>query len=303
MTADTNKPDAPANPRLKEAWKLADAGSLTESESLFAKAIEGGNDPEALHAYGRFLTRTGRLTRAQEICEDLLELSGRAGRKWAAYAHGGMGIVLSRQGRRPDAERKLERALKIARDTNEPTLVGTLLGGLAYERLARGELSASEGSAAEAITMFRTLGDQIRLAQNLRIYGVILTTKGDHKQAELALTEAHKLTEQAGDDATYAPVLTAEGNLHLALGRLDEAERNYRDALRISDRLGDLEGRAVCRRNIGIVLDNRKDYRGARKEYEAAMNLYRELGALDSAQEMQSAIRRVKDLEATAAKG
>ena len=76
---------------LVEAERLANQGRITDAETLFARAIAKGNDPDAFNSYGGLLLRVGRLAQAQVMFERVLELAEGSGESWKGIAYGNLG--------------------------------------------------------------------------------------------------------------------------------------------------------------------------------------------------------------------
>jgi len=60
--------------------EIREEGKMTDAETLFARSVVRGSDPEALRSYGAFLLRAGRRKQAAVMFDCILDLTSDADR-------------------------------------------------------------------------------------------------------------------------------------------------------------------------------------------------------------------------------
>jgi tetratricopeptide (TPR) repeat protein len=233
-------PPLDVQPLLERAEELADAGRLTQAESLYARAVVGRTDLFALTKYVRFLRRTGRLDQAHAVSERLLELGQTLGdREAQVEALSNRAIISRKRGDYGAAMRDLEAAVTIT------------------ER--RGEAG---------------LSDLAFLYDNL---GLTSRKAGDFGTSVEMHERALKIRRDLGDPRGIANASNHLGALLRQQGRVTEAERLHREAIDLFVAEGYKRGEAQARANLGEDLQVEDRLDDARAEYQASLDLNREL--------------------------
>jgi tetratricopeptide (TPR) repeat protein len=99
---------------------------------------------------------------------------------------------------------------------------------------------------------------------------ILLLVRGRLEQAEEVL---QLVRSTADDDLWHARALESLGNIKRRLGGLDEAEKLYREALALHERLNRDEGIASCYLRLGELCQARDDLDGAVALYEDALTV------------------------------
>jgi tetratricopeptide (TPR) repeat protein len=102
---------------------------------------------------------------------------------------------------------------------------------------------------------------------------------GDIKEAVRIATMCVEKAEEIDDQMLLAQALNRLASLHPE--QRDEAERNYRRALEIFQRLGDARGQARCHNNLANIALARNARKEARESYSTAIALARSAGMPD----------------------
>jgi predicted ATPase/DNA-binding transcriptional regulator YiaG len=186
-------------------------------------------------------------------------------RFWLVRGHGGEGA------------RWLERVL--ARSEAAPArLRAVALQNAAELAARRGEYALSAVYQQQSLTLWRTLGDAVGVANALRGMGVAMAQQGLREQARTFFTEALAAFRAIGDDQGTASVLanlglvaTADNDPERATVLLEEALARYRT-------LGNTRGIANALDNLGYVALARQDVLRARASFAESMALFTELG-------------------------
>lgn len=145
-------------------------------------------------------------------------------------------------------------------------------------------LTVIQGDYARAVA----LGQQLKLVlaagidkQNLGFACYGLTSAylnlGQYEAALENAEEAIKLFAEIGNHWISAYCHIELGNVHRAMGHYAEAERHYREGLRIRQAYKDPEGIAVTASHLGEIAILQHDYQAAQQLYEQSLSIYQKL--------------------------
>jgi tetratricopeptide (TPR) repeat protein len=211
------------------------------------------------------------------------------------------GRYLHRRGDYPQAQRLLERALEIrsaaAAGTSAALQAETLTAlGRVYYHTA--DLVNARESTERALALYRDLdGDGSRRAIENSIHlSRVLRELGDFDGAEQV---ARGVTQVSPPGLLQAAAQQALGDALWRLGRLEEAESAYRNALAMrQDVSADPLDLAACRKHLGIVSAALDDLHAAERELSAARALLLQdhdeddLGVIDVDNHLADVLRR-----------
>jgi predicted ATPase/DNA-binding CsgD family transcriptional regulator len=145
-------------------------------------------------------------------------------------------------------------------------------------------LTVIQGDYGRAVA----LGQQLKLEvaegmdkQNLGFACYGLTSAylnlGQYEAALENAKEAIKLFAGIGNHWISAYCHIELGNVHRAMGHYAEAERHYRESLRIKKDYKDPEGIAVTAKHLGEIALLQHDYQAAQQLYEQSLSIYQKL--------------------------
>ena len=141
----------------------------------------------------------------------------------------------------------------------------------------------------------------------------LLTIHGYWDEAVRSAEQAAAVAREAGDDIRFANFTTNVAMIRKNRGEYEEAERVYRAALEICDRLGHVESVAACLHQLGMIAEELGDSEEARRLYDESLSIDREVcnevgiaanlhhlgllaqaqGALETAKDLYAESRRI----------
>jgi non-specific serine/threonine protein kinase len=171
-----------------------------------------------------------------------------------------------------------ERALATSSET-PPTVRARALAAAGYLDWAVGDYQRAADRVAEAVALFRQLGDPSTVAIGLHVAALIAQDFGNYDQAAEFLEEAIPLFRATGDRAFVAQTMVALGRVaYYGRGDLDRAEALFQEALAESEATADAYGAGIALTNLGKVARDRRDYPRAATSYVESLTLHLEEG-------------------------
>lgn len=118
----------------------------------------------------------------------------------------------------------------------------------------KGRLAEAVERLQMALEGHRARGDQLRSAETSNNLSVVLLKSGQPRQALDAVVGTAAVFEAAGDLLRHAQAIGNEAAALEGVGRLDEAERHYREAVDSLRRLGQREAEALTWQALAALL-------------------------------------------------
>jgi predicted ATPase/class 3 adenylate cyclase len=201
--------------------------SLGEDRWLALAQALGSGALAGITAAGDFgdLDRSEGVIRVRRLCEEAIEVGSRTGDPWvAAWARMISGLVV----------------------------------------LLAGDPTATPAWEAEAMSEFARLGDSWSRASGSMAMAFALVQLGELGQAGEALDGSVPALLRVGDLKMASGCLIAHGLIARFTGRLDDAERHYREALELCVKAGDPANAPVCLEGIAAAIAPRDPAAAAR---------------------------------------
>jgi predicted ATPase len=127
-----------------------------------------------------------------------------------------------RSGYLTEARRRLERAVSVAGDQDNPEL-GRCLRAIFWVALSQGDVDRAGIAATQAVAMFRRLGDKRGLADALSQLGRARFESGELVTARAVLDEAASLAQEVDDQRLLGQVLVSMAFLEARVGNPERA--------------------------------------------------------------------------------
>ncbi len=233
-------------------------GRAAEAEKVFhglLARLEGEAAYDADYDRAMTLIRLGRCLAAQGRPAQAIEFHRRAlagferlsessesAKKMAAACHVDWADNLTAIGQFNEAEEHYETALPILREIDDHRSVGATLGQLGTLALERGELGQARERYAEALETFRALGEPREEAVWWHQLGRVAEEaaergSGDWDEAERCYRESLKLEEQMNNPKGVAQTCNQLALVAVGAGRPADAERWYLRAIELGKEL------------------------------------------------------------------
>jgi len=244
--------------------------------------LEGLSDPQrtlGCICLGLACSRSGLLPEAERRLDEALRLATAGGdRRRQGVAHSLLGMLNREAGRMDRARHHLESAIAIHREVGNRRAEGTTLGNLGNANLDLGRFAEALRCHREALVIHREVGNRRDEGGVLGNSGAVQSSLGRLDEALACYEQALAIHRELGNRRDEGVVLTNLGATLCTLERLDEAEVTLEEALTVNRLLGSRNVEGVVLVTLGTVHSRRGQVEQARARYEMALRLVRETG-------------------------
>jgi predicted ATPase/transcriptional regulator with XRE-family HTH domain len=190
---------------------------------------------ESITFLGVVMLLTGNYVRAWELFGEGLEMATAIGDRWFAA------LCLTEQanidiliGNPENAYQQLRFAVIEWRAISDPRFTAFGLNFLSLSASTLGRYDEACAAIEESITLNSSVGDRWGLGSANRVLGIIAQKQGEHPQALVVFYKSLNIFSELGARWDVARVLAEMGRSVFALGNDAEAERVWRESLRIA---------------------------------------------------------------------
>lgn len=216
------------NAVLERALKLEQDGQVTEAEEEFAKALAGRESSWVLYKYGGLLSRAGRFSDADRVLRRGLEATREDDPRRRALLLNELSLVADLRGEYQEGLLLDREALAL--EPGHPTLTMNL--GIALGRV--GDFKAARSLLEESLSQAtKTFGEGSSQAAKAKYQlGAAAFSEGRYAEAGELMEAALETLKDYPSPPVWnkANALTVAGNLQLAMGESEQAERYYNEA-------------------------------------------------------------------------
>lgn len=225
------------------------------------------------------LQTDGPWTHALEIHLAAADLAARRHQPAAhATALTDLGRMRYQTGDNPRAAEAFAQALQIYRQLGNRLGEANTLTNLGRVQYDTGALPATADAFTRALEIYRQLGNRLGEANALTDLGQTRLLAEADPDAGDAIMQALQIYREIGNRLGEANALNDLGRVGYQTGDYPGAVDAYAQALEISRRIGDRRGEANALTNLGRVRYQTGDYPGAMDTYAQALEIHRELG-------------------------
>jgi predicted ATPase/DNA-binding SARP family transcriptional activator len=205
---------------------------------------------------------------ASSVTESALEIAGALAPFWMVRGHIGLGRGW------------LDSALAAAGPAADRRLRAIALDGAGQLAYVQADHDAQRGYQEESLVIWRSLGQDARVASCLGDLGAVAHVRGEYPAALAMYTEALELARAADDSQRMARALSGLGRLALHQDDLAAATRYYTASMERFRQIGDLRRATLILGNLGVVAINQGDTDLARTRLEEHLGNARRIGDL-----------------------
>jgi predicted ATPase/transcriptional regulator with XRE-family HTH domain len=193
---------------------------------------------EAITFLGNVMEFTGNYSRASELYSEGLEIATAVGDRWFAalclLCLAGEGSFRLPKRKPEDAHERLQSVVADWRLIGDPRLTAIALNNLSWMALKLGRYDEARDALEESVLLNISIGDRWGLGFAYRGLGLIAQAQGEHHQAVDMFRKSLNTLTEVGARQDVARVLVEMSRSIFALGNDAEAERGWREALRIT---------------------------------------------------------------------
>lgn len=162
-----------------------------------------------------------------------------------------------------------------AEGAGDEALIARVRRRIAYVEAMRGRFPEAVTHYSKALETVLRLKDRVETAECLRGLGFVHWRKGDYNMAAEYFNQGLERAAETGDDVLRGRFLVELGNVMSVQGRLDAAERLYKEAISLLDGSEGVFDHSRALNNLGDLYMERKDFVMARGILERTVELCR----------------------------
>jgi tetratricopeptide (TPR) repeat protein len=237
--------------------------------------------------------QTGDNMLAIYASEKALRLAERLGETRAASrAHGIFGRVFGRIGDMAKARENLERAVELARGSDEGETILALLALGQHLEVSEADYAQAQSAYADALALAEEIGDVPAQVELHAALAWLAMYRADWEALRSSSEASARLSEQQGLAGKLCLSYVLRGVLHWRDGGWDEAERLFRRAHEMAEQVGWSEAAFSALFGLATVLRDRGDYAGAVTALGQALDVCERAGLI--AQSIQAIAARAE---------
>jgi tetratricopeptide (TPR) repeat protein len=194
----------------------------------------------------------------------------------------GLGNVLRLRGKLTEALDCLQRAVHLARETEQPRRLASKLNSLGLALQMAGDVAGAVQAYREALEFLPADQEPATHCVLLGNLGGSLMAIGQPTEALTILSKGLAIACQHSLSRDEAHLLSLTGAAQVYTGAVDEAETTLCDAVAAFDALEDSVGAAACLTNLGLCAQSQLRLQEAIRYHSQALVRYRQAGERQS---------------------
>jgi tetratricopeptide (TPR) repeat protein/transcriptional regulator with XRE-family HTH domain len=230
------------------------------------------------HRQGRYQRAAGLFSQAVNIYSEIGDRFGEA------MALDNLGIVRHVQGRYQEAIDHHRRSLALARKLDDLNGQAWSLDNLGTISVRQGRYQDAADSLRQALTLFRQAGNRIGEVDALANLGAVCLVQHHLPQAASHLQQALAQARETGDRTAEAEALNRLGEVLRAADQPGDARACHTAALELAGQTGDQYQQAQAHDGLGHACSATGDLDEARRQWQEALACYAELGVPEADQ-------------------
>ncbi|MFE1318015.1 BTAD domain-containing putative transcriptional regulator [Kitasatospora phosalacinea] len=181
--------------------------------------------------------------------------------------------------RRAEAEASAERALQLARTTNDPEGRAEALGRFCELHWERGDYARALDLLQEVLALRRSIGNEWQLARALNNLGLLNARTGNLESAREFLSEALDVFVRLGDEKSRLQALNNLGGLLVEIGDTGAARKAFAQVAHYREEPGNRLDRAIAQLNLAQCASLPEESDEASALLQSAIRVFRALGS------------------------
>jgi tetratricopeptide (TPR) repeat protein len=227
------------------AWLAYRLAHYEQAQAMLERSLEilrPLNEPrvvvESITFLGQVMEVTGNYARALELYSEGLEMATAIGDRWHTALFltllNGLLAITHAMVKPENTHERLQSAVADWRAIGDPRFTAFGLRILSQSALRLGRYDEARAALEESAALNSSVGDRWGLGSAYRGLGVVAQAQGEHMQAVDMFRKSLDTFTELGGRWWVARVLAEMGRSILALGNDAEAERGWRESLRIA---------------------------------------------------------------------
>ncbi|MFF2651435.1 tetratricopeptide repeat protein [Streptomyces sp. NPDC058045] len=282
------EPEDPATPqtcpdigdaRSAEQWLITESANLLDTLHWFAQHGTERQLAVAVQVLAGFLDMEGHSATAEPLLQRAAAHWNTAGDSRArARALLDLSMVYTHGSRYEEAIAVAGEALDIARSLREPEIESECIHQLSTSLWQTGQYTLARSLEKESLNSLLQTGNTLRIARCRNILGVLHLHLDENAEALNYFTTALAEFTSIGDDRGRYSALNNKAEVHKKAGRPEAAEIDYRQAMLISDHMGNPRDKATLQINLASVISELGGADEALVLYDLALPVLRGVG-------------------------
>ena len=258
-----------------------------EAEGAFNSGLQMAQEKSNSKGFeGAFASATGvihvyqgRLEEATKAFQRALDIAKRTDNPLGqADALMNTGIVYRHEEESEDALKSFHTALEAFRQASYPLGQALVFGNIGNTYLSQGKLDEAAESYQKALDIWNEIGSPWARANTLMNLGIVYTEQGKPEEALELERESLEVFDEIDYRLGQAQVFGSIGNIHADVENLDEALQSYQKALGIFKEIGYPLDQANASVSIGSVYAEQGKLEDALIFYLEALSIFNEIG-------------------------
>lgn len=188
------------------------------------------------------------------------------------------GSILELTGQWDKAEELFQKALELARSTEDNNLLGNANNQLGYLLMLKGNYEDADTFLETSAAFFGSIHDNRGTSKVYGNLGTLYFRQGKYEDAKLYFIRSIQLAQLYEHATSNAQIVATLGLTYMNLGKYNDGIRWQQNQLDVCKKMNDRQGMATLYVNMGIVYYEKSDFDNALKCYEKGLELSEELG-------------------------
>ncbi len=188
-----------------------------------------------------------------------------------------IGLAYDSIGEYNQAINYFEKALVVARSTNDLNKIGVYLGNIGNTLSSKSDFSDAAKNLQEALTLVRNAGDRENESSILGNLGVVFLEMGKYNESIDYFNQALTISRELNNRRIECTQLSNIGLVHFHQGQYEVSIEYHQQALDIAEDIGDLLNQSINLGNLGNIFNLRGLYVEAIEFYEQDLEISRKI--------------------------